>query len=84
MVRSNPVLRMNFSTPDGSTTQDCQHSQQPVQDAVHIPPHEDSGLRPDLGTRSGQWGERAGKPTSCYTTAGTSIFGPQPSSHGKS
>jgi hypothetical protein len=67
-VGSNSVERLDCSTPDGNTTQAHQFSRRTVEDAVHIQPQQGSSLKPDLGTRPGGRNERAGRPTSFYTT----------------
>ena len=75
-VRSNSVERMDCSTPDGYTTQARQLSWRTVEDAVRIQPPERSSLSPDLTTSPGGWNDRAGRPTSFYSTPGSSFWGP--------
>jgi len=80
-VGSNSVERLDCSTQDGHTTQARQLSRRTVEDAVRIQPPEGKRLGPDLATRPGGRNDRAGRPTSFYTTAGSSFWGPRPSSH---
>jgi len=80
-IRSNSVERLDCSTPDGHTMQTCQFPRQTVEDAVRILPPEGSSFRPDFATRPGGQGDRAGRPTTLYTTPGSSFWGPRPSSH---
>src|SRR5882757_3363186 len=80
-VGSNSVERLDCSTPDGHTTQARQLSRRTVEDAVCIQPPEGNSLRTDLATREGRRNDRAGRPTSFYTTPGSSFWGPRPSSH---
>jgi len=80
-VGSNSVEKLDCSTPDGRTTQTRQLSRRTVEDAIGIQPPEWSSVRPDFATRSGGWKDRAGRPTSFYTTPWSSAWGGGPSSH---
>jgi len=75
-VGSNSVERLDCSTPDGHTTQADQLSRRTVEDAVPIQPPEGNSLRTDLATRPGGRNDRAGRPTSFYTTPGSSFGDP--------
>jgi len=80
-VGSNSVERLDCSTPDGNTTQTRQLSRRTGKDAVCIQSPESSSLGPDFTTRPGGRNNRAGRPTSFYTTPGSSFWGPRVSSH---
>jgi len=80
-VGSNSVERLDCSTPDGHTTKARHLSQQTVKDAVHIQLAERSCLRTHFATRSGERNDRAGRPTSFYTTPASSCWGLRLSSH---
>jgi hypothetical protein len=80
-VGSNSVLSLDCSTRVCITTQTRQLSQRTVEDVVPIEPPDGNSLRPDLITRPGARKDRAGRPTSIYTTSGSCCWGPRPSSH---
>jgi len=80
-IGSSAVEMLDRSTADGHTTEARQLSRQTVEDAVSIEPPEGDSLRPDCATRPGRRRYRAGGPHSFYTTAGSSLCGPRPSSH---
>jgi len=80
-VESNSVRRLDCSTPDGHTTQARQLSRRTFEDAVCIQSPEGSRLRPDLATRPGRRNDRVGRPTSIFTTPGSSFCGGGPNSH---
>jgi hypothetical protein len=62
-------------------TQTRQLSQRIVKDAVRIELPEGNSARPDLATCPGGRNNTVGRLTSFNTTPGSSIWGPQPSSH---
>jgi hypothetical protein len=80
-IRSNSVERLDCPTSDDDTTQARQLFRRTVEDAVRIQPPEWASLGPDLATRSGGLNDRAGRPTSFYTTPGSNFWGPRPSGH---
>jgi len=80
-VTMNSVERLHCSTLDGYMTQALLLSWRTVEDQVCIQPPKGRSLWPDFATRPGGRNNRAGKPTSCYTTPGSSFWGPRPSCH---
>jgi len=80
-IGSNSVERLDCSTQDGHTTPTRQLSRRTVEDAVRIQSPEGSRLGPNTATRPGGRNDRVGRPTSFYTTPGSSVWGPRLSSH---
>jgi len=80
-IRSRSVERLDSSDPNGHMTQSRQLSPRAVEDVVRIQSPQGSGLRPDFTTRPGRWRDKAGRPTRVHRTPGSSVWGPQPSSH---
>jgi len=80
-VGSNSVERLDCATPDGDPPYTQQVSRRAGENEVRLQPPERDRPETDTATRPRQWRDRAGKPTSFYTTPGSSFWGPRPSSH---
>jgi hypothetical protein len=68
------VERRHVSTLDGHTAQAHPLCRRTVKDAVRIQPPEEGSLRSGLTTRPGGRHDRAGRPTSIYSTPGSSYW----------
>jgi len=62
-------------------TQAHQLSRRTVEDAIRIQFPERTRLRPDFATHPGGRNDRPARPTSFYSTPGSSFWGPRPGSH---
>jgi len=80
-VKSNSVVRLDCSIPHSNSTEACHCTPKTVEDAVRIQPSDGRRLGTELATCLGGWNDKAERPTSIFTTPGSSYWAPRPSCH---